>query len=261
MSQAQSYGFGSPGVFPSTHSNAVGASSPVPERSGMLTRTTQIHLIPSESPRPFKARARLLLLIMLGFLAPSLGFSSRKERKPINKPNRTQSSRAVPRQLADIPSPWLDMQMGAGDGTTFLVGISSAGNPVTRSHTRQVPAEEAKAWLNGIALARLTGEYKGGDLSYNHNAFVEFVFPPIKVFRLDRGDHATVGSHVPQSAIVGERALFRVQDRSALWQWEVPNAFTMRDALFILPVDGSLVRGQRVVLQWVPKNDHLNDRS
>jgi hypothetical protein len=102
-----------------------------------------------------------------------------------------------------------------------------------------MPAPAAQATVNGVALKRLVGKRVTDDRSYDHDCVVDFA-------SID----GTLGK-------AGNGAVLRIEDGSAIWTVEVPDAFTSRAIALVSPAGGVIRRGQEVVLRWSPASDRM----
>jgi hypothetical protein len=143
--------------------------------------------------------------------------------------------------LAGIPEPTLLVQLGApGDRGSVRILPREQDLRFQKPCPRLAP--KARATLNGIPLERLTGTASGDDLSYDRDCVVEFVYRRETAAGLEDAD---------------PRRLLRVEDESASWTVNVPDAFANRAMTIEEPPDRILRAGSRVVIRWSPPSDHI----
>jgi hypothetical protein len=170
----------------------------------------------------------------------------------------TRPSKGI-KWLGEVVSPAIGIQMSSVAGSYFRLTINVPNAPVDSKRRRcLLPAPRARASLNGIAMTRIRGVYRGGDLTYDRDCLLEFGFgPPVDV-KLPAGrEPVQMGGALPASALTPDRAVVRIEDDSARWTWEIPDAFSQRRLSFESPADGTISRGSKIVLRWSPASDQL----
>lgn len=175
---------------------------------------------------------------------------------------------AKPR-LADLAAPVVTLEMSQPKGQvggTFVARIfsSKAVRPGTRCDR---PAPAAVATFNGVALKRLTGTFVADEMEYDRDCLLEFAFPGPIVTTVEGGAFGgrrklaagmeTTGP-IPQAAQSAGPGVLRIEDSSAKWMLEVPDAFTPRVLTLVVPGDGVLHRSEPVVIRWSPATDILD---
>ncbi len=200
---------------------------------------------------------------MLAFLLVSLPLRPSAEGAEKSLKTTALEEPAIPKHLADISRPVLDLQMGqrVGDLFTLVIGSDREQVPTRQGCKLAVPATTAT--FNGVNLVRIRGIYRGGDLAYDHDCMIEFGFAPLLIdSKQSIGERPSIlGGPVPNAALTEGCAVVRLRDETASWTWEIPDAYSARKIAIVSPADGRLVRGKEVVLRWSPESDSLGELS
>jgi hypothetical protein len=148
---------------------------------------------------------------------------------------------SLPPQLADFPSPSLRLTLSQAErGVGVRIYPREDGRPL--ASPCKLPAPKARATLNGVVLNRLTGTRAGDDMIRDLDCIVAFGAPD-----------GAIGN-------MGNAAVLRVEDQSATWTFEVPDAFTPRTMTLVSPDDRIIRRGKEVVVQWSPSSDRMDGK-
>jgi hypothetical protein len=160
--------------------------------------------------------------------------------------------------LADLSSGSLALDMSQAPGGRFWLVVVANDKTMDQTPNCPLPAPKATATLNGVPLARLTG-FIPGEASYNRDCIVEFGFPGGWLAGTQRTkDAVEPGGDLPAAARSKGPAVLRLQDHSARWVLELPDAFTKRALILEVPADGVLRRGQTAVLKRLPASDQIS---
>ena len=143
-----------------------------------------------------------------------------------------------PMRLSEFPMPALRVGVLQAE-RQVTVGINPRQDDVMPRSPCKRPAPTVRATVNGVALKRLTGKRATDDRSYDHDCFVDF---------------ASIAGTLGKA---DGRATLRVEDGSATWTFEMPDAFVARAVTLVSPANGVIRRGQEVVLRWSPASDQM----
>lgn len=144
-------------------------------------------------------------------------------------------------RLAEIPSPSLGIAIAQAERVVIVGVHAQQQDTISRSRCTP-PAPKARATLSGVALVRQTGKRVTDDSSYDRYCFIEFSSP----------------GGIP--ANTGNGAALRIEDGSAMWTLDIPDAFTPRAVAIVSPADGIIRRGQKVVVRWSPQSDGMSGK-
>lgn len=131
----------------------------------------------------------------------------------------------------------------------------------------QRPAPNVKARFNGQPLARMTGVYAFGDLTYDRDCLLELAFAgPIVRETVGRayGGRTPVPTAVQLAGPIPAKvrsagpASIRIDEGATHLALDIPDAFTPRRLTMVPPADGALRAGQPVTMRWQPATDDIS---
>ncbi len=131
----------------------------------------------------------------------------------------------------------------------------------------QRPAPKVQARINGQPLARMTGVYAGGDLTYDRDCLLELAFAGPIVRETTGGAYGgrtpmpagmQVAGPIPAKARTAGPASIRIDEGETHLALDIPDAFTPRRLTMESPPDGALRAGQPVTLRWQPATDDIS---